>query len=109
MPSSALPSATLSPADLLALLRGHGGREYRAAAHLNAAAKRGPAKEGAAQPEAFKGEYVLTARGEHVRAVGPSGNASELSEAEFLNIFWRYVFSGVQPTGVLSDLGPLFG
>ncbi|ULH14429.1 hypothetical protein MF271_10315 [Deinococcus sp. KNUC1210] len=110
MPTPDTSAAPLSPAALLALLRRHGGREYRAAAQLavrERATKRGAAK--ASTPDAFKGQYLLTARGERVRAVGPSGRASELSEAEFLDIFGRYLFADVQTTGVLTDLGPLFG
>ncbi|WP_407568867.1 hypothetical protein [Deinococcus altitudinis] len=92
--------ASLPPADafdaprLLALLHRHGGREYLATLHFGA------------EP---KGEYRLTARGDRVRAQGPSGTVSELDPASFAELFGRYHFAGVRPSGVLTDLGPLFG
>ena len=79
---------------LLALLHRHGGREYVATLYFGAEAK---------------GEYRMTARGERVRAQGPSGTISELDGAGFANLFGRYHFAHLQPSGVLSDLGPLFG
>ena len=71
-----------------------GGREYVATLYFGAEAK---------------GEYRLTARGERVRAQGPSGTVSELGGAEFTGLFGRNHFADVQPSGVLTDLGPLFG
>ena len=88
-PAGALPAPVL-----LALLYRHGGREYVATLYFGAEAK---------------GEYRLTARGERVRAQGPSGTVSELGGAEFAGLFGRYHFAQVQPSGVLTDLGPLFG
>ena len=91
---------TLPPADaldaprLLTLLHRHGGREYVATLYFGAEAK---------------GEYRLTARGERVRAQGPSGTVSELNADGFTSLFGRYHFAQVKPSGVLSDLGPLFG
>jgi len=88
------PEDALEAAHLLALLLRHGGREYLATLHFGA------------EP---KGEYRLTARGDRVRAQGPSGTVSELDPASFAELFGRYHFAGVRPSGVLTDLGPLFG
>ncbi len=91
---------SLPPADafdaprLLKLLHRHGGREYVATLYFGAE---------------VKGEYRLTARGERVRAQGPSGTISELDAEGFTSLFGRYHFAQVQPSGVLTDLGPLFG
>ena len=79
---------------MLALLHRHGGREYVAPLYFGAEAK---------------GEYRLTARGEQVRAQGPSGTVSDLGSADFAGLFGRYHFADVQASGVLTDLGPLFG
>ena len=88
------PSGALGAAQLLALLYRQGGREYLATLYFGGEAR---------------GEYRLTARGERVRAQGPSGTVSELDAAGFAALFGRYHFAGVQPSGVLTDLGPLFG
>ncbi len=88
------PEGALEAAPLLALLLRHGGREYLATLHFGA------------EP---KGEYRLTARGDRVRAQGPSGTVSELDAPGFAELFGRYHFAAVRPSGVLTDLGPLFG
>ena len=91
---AAPPVGALGAIQILALLKRQGGREYLATLHFGAEAK---------------GEYRLTARGEHVRAQGPSGTVSDLDAASFTELFGRYHFAEVQPSGVLTDLGPLFG
>lgn len=90
-PNAPLP---LSPAELLAELRRHGGREYAVRLFFAATSK---------------GEYRLTARGERLRVQGPAGRTRELDEAGFLQVFAHYRFADPRPTGVLTDLGPLFG
>ncbi len=96
LPPDAAP--TLSPAELLAELRRHGGREYRATLTF-----------GGTDPGREKGEYRLTARGKRLRVQGPAGRTSELDQAGFFQVFAHYRFADPQPTGVLTDLGPLFG
>jgi hypothetical protein len=88
------PEHSLDAAQLLKLLHRHGGREYVATLYFGAEAK---------------GEYLLTARGDQVRAQGPSGTISHLGSEGFAGLFGRYHFVDVQPSGVLTDLGPLFG
>ena len=88
------PADALDAPRLLKLLHRHGGREYVATLYFGAEAK---------------GEYRLTARGERVRAQGPSGTVSEVDGEGFAGLFGRYHFAGVRPSGVLTDLGPLFG
>lgn len=66
--------------------------------------KRLPIVEPAAQPL-----YRLTLRGEEVQATGPSGQTRQLSRQAFLDVFGAYRFAGPQATGLLTDLGPLFG
>ena len=88
------PADALDAPRLLALLHRYGGREYVTTLYFGAEAK---------------GEYRLTARGGHVRAQGPSGTVSELDGEGFTGLFGRYHFAQVQPSGVLTDLGPLFG
>ena len=88
------PADALDAPRLLRLLHRHGGREYVATLYFGAEAK---------------GEYRLTARGSHIRAQGPSGTVSELDADGFTGLFGRYHFAQVQPSGVLTDLGPLFG
>ncbi|WP_407540003.1 hypothetical protein Q0M94_00970 [Deinococcus radiomollis] len=91
---AAPPSGALGAVQVLALLHRQGGREYLATLYFGGEAK---------------GEYRLTARGERVRAQGPSGTVSELDAAGFSELFGRYHFADVRPSGVLTDLGPLFG
>lgn len=88
------PEGSLNAAQVLALLRRHGGREYLATVYFGAQEK---------------GEYRLTARGERLRAQGPSGVVTELDAESFAEMFRRYHFAGLQASGVLTDLGPLFG
>ena len=88
------PADALSAQRLLSLLHRHGGREYVSTLYFGAEAR---------------GEYRLTARGERVRAQGPSGTVSELDGAGFTELFGRYHFADARPSGVLTDLGPLFG
>ena len=91
---AAPPTGALGAVQVLALLHRQGGREYLATLYFGGEAK---------------GEYRLTARGERVRAQGPSGTVSELDAEGFAALFGRYHFADVQPSGVLTDLGPLFG
>lgn len=95
------PTATTSSPEgsqdapaLLARLRVQGGREYAAQLWHGGRAL---------------GRYCLTARGEGVRVVGPTGKVSEVDENRFLTTFAGYAWAEAAPTGVLSDLGPLFG
>jgi hypothetical protein len=88
------PPDALDASRLLKLLHRHGGREYVATLYFGSEAK---------------GEYRLTARGGQVRAQGPSGTVSDLDAVGFTGLFGRYHFAQVQPSGVLTDLGPLFG
>lgn len=55
------------------------------------------------------GAYRLTLRGDVVEATGPSGQTRALSAARFLEIFGSARFLPPEPTGRLTDLGPLFG
>ena len=55
------------------------------------------------------GAYLLTLRGEEVEATGPSGQTRTLSAGRFLEIFGSALFLPPEPTGRLTDLGPLFG
>lgn len=91
----------LSPADLLSFLNERGGREYRVQALLHT----GRGRKAAVRE---LGEYSLTARGETVQATGPSGQTRDLTHADFLSVFGSYTFGPAQPTGRLTDLGPLF-
>ena len=88
------PPGALGAAQVLALLQRQGGREFLATVYFGGE---------------VKGVYRLTARGENVRAQGPSGTVSELDAAGFSDLFGRYHFVDLQPSGVLTDLGPLFG
>lgn len=55
------------------------------------------------------GAYLLTLRGEALEATGPSGQTRTLSTGRFLEIFGSALFLPPEPTGRLTDLGPLFG
>ncbi|MBI0446563.1 MULTISPECIES: hypothetical protein [Deinococcus] len=55
------------------------------------------------------GVYRLIARGEAIQATGPSGQMRRLTRETFLDVFGGYEFREVRATGVLTDLGPLFG
>ena len=90
-----------SPADLLTFLNERGGREYRVTALLTA----GRGRKASVRE---LGEYHLTARGETVQATGPSGQTRDLTHEDFLGVFSSYQFGPAQPTGRLTDLGPLF-
>ncbi|MFC4453253.1 hypothetical protein [Deinococcus sonorensis] len=90
---SAPPPGALAAATVLTLLQRQGGREYLTTLYFGAEAR---------------GEYRLTARGERVRAQGPSGTVSELDAARFSEVFGRYHFAELRPSGLLTDLGPLF-
>ncbi|PTA69318.1 hypothetical protein [Deinococcus arcticus] len=91
-----------SAPDLLHFLTVRGGQEYRVTALLRAGrGKKATVRE--------LGSYCLTARGAQVQATGPSGQTRTLSHEGFLDVFGSYTFGPAQPTGVLTDLGPLFG
>ncbi|MBZ9749369.1 hypothetical protein K7W42_00695 [Deinococcus sp. HMF7604] len=93
-----MPSAP----ELLHFLTVRGGREYRVTALLRAGrGKKATVRE--------LGDYRLTVRGETVQATGPSGQTRHLSPEEFLNVFGSYTFTPAEPTGLMTDLGPLFG
>lgn len=55
-----------------------------------------------------RGVYHLTVRGPLVRVTGPSGETRETEHARFLDIFGGYLWADAAPTGVLTDVGPLF-
>lgn len=55
------------------------------------------------------GAYRLTLRGDALEATGPSGQTRTLSPGRFLEIFGSALFLLPEPTGRLTDLGPLFG
>ncbi|EYB66683.1 hypothetical protein DEIPH_ctg079orf0076 [Deinococcus phoenicis] len=90
------------PADLLAFLAARGGREFA----VTACTRQGHGKKTRLHEI---GVYQLTARGEEVQATGPSEQTRLLTRATFLEVFGGYEFRDPQPTGVLMDLGPLFG
>ncbi|WP_034387688.1 hypothetical protein [Deinococcus sp. YIM 77859] len=85
----------MTPAELLSFLTKRGGREFAVTV--------------CTQQGRRTGVYHLTARGEDVQVTGPSRQTRLLSPATFLEVFGGYEFCDVQPTGVLTDLGPLFG
>ncbi|MBZ9713004.1 MULTISPECIES: hypothetical protein [Deinococcus] len=90
-----------SAPDLLHFLTVRGGCEYRVTALLRAGrGKKATVRE--------LGTYHLTARGEQVQATGPSGQTRTLSHDDFLGVFGSYAFGPAEPTGVMTDLGPLF-
>ena len=92
----------MTPDDLLTFLAARGGREYRVTALLRAGrGKKATVRE--------LGEYRVTMRGSAVLACGPSGQPRQLSQAEFCAVFGTYTFGAPKATGVLTDLGPLFG
>lgn len=55
-----------------------------------------------------RGFYHLTVRGPVVRVTGPSGETRETEHTRFLEIFTGYLWADAAPTGVLTDMGPLF-
>ncbi|WP_420596595.1 hypothetical protein [Deinococcus sp.] len=101
----------LEPAQLLALLGQHGGREYAVRLISPApAAKPGRARRAKPVPPTLSAPlYRLTLRGDTVQATGPSGQTRQLAQRTFLEVFGAYHFAEVAPTGQLTDLGPLFG
>lgn len=98
-PSLALP---MTPTDLLAYLSARGGREFA----VTACTRQGHGKKTRLHEV---GLYRLTARGDEVRATGPSGQTRHLTRAAFLDVFGGYEFRDAEATGLLTDLGPLFG
>ena len=93
---SAPAQARLGAAALLEYLAARGGQEHR----VTVGAGRAGARE--------LGLYHLTVRGEQVQASGPSAQPRLLTRAEFLELFAPYTFGVPEPTGTLTDLGPLF-
>ena len=87
---------------MLGFLRPRGGQEYR----VTTCAARGKGRSRHLQET---GAYLLTLRGEEVEATGPSGQTRTLSAGRFLEIFGSALFLPPEPTGRLTDLGPLFG
>lgn len=92
----------MTPAELLAFLAARGGREFAVTActHQGRGRKRRVHEVGV---------YRLTVRGDVVQASGPSGQTRQLTPATFLEVFGGYEFADAEPTGTLTDLGPLFG
>ena len=99
---TALSSLPVTPAELLAYLTARGGREFV----VTACTRQGRGKKVRLHEV---GVYRLTVRGEEVQATGPSGQTRRLSRASFLEVFGGYEFREVVATGVMTDLGPLFG
>lgn len=99
MPSGSLP--LLSAAELLGVLRGRSGQEFRAVT----VRREGQGKRAAWQDAS---PYLLTVRGEVVEATGPSGQTRQLSPERFLEVFGSSVFRPAEATGRMTDLGPLF-
>lgn len=91
-----------SATDLLKFLRERGGQEFSATACLLTG-------KGRKQRVADQGTYRLTARGEEIEATGPSEQPRTLSAERFLDVFGAHLFHTLEPTGRLTDLGPLFG
>ncbi|GBF04360.1 hypothetical protein DAERI_010532 [Deinococcus aerius] len=92
----------MTPTDLLAFLAERGGREFA----VTACMRQGRGKKARVHEV---GVYRLTARGSEVQATGPSGQTRLLPHATFLDLFGSYEFRAPEPTGLLTDLGPLFG
>lgn len=92
----------MPPTDLLTFLAARGGREFA----VTACTRQGRGRK--ARLHAV-GVYRLTMRGDEVQATGPSGQTRQLTPAAFLEIFGDCEFRDAAPTGVLTDLGPLFG
>ncbi|WP_309572256.1 hypothetical protein [Deinococcus sp.] len=92
----------MTPDDLLTFLAARGGQEYRVTTLLlSGRGKKARVRE--------LGEYRLTMRGNAVLACGPSDQPRQLSQGEFHAVFGSYTFGTPHATGVLTDLGPLFG
>lgn len=95
------PRRMLAPSELLSFLLTRGGREYRVTALLcSGRGRKATVRE--------LGAYHLTARGDQVQATGPTGQTRALSHAEFLQVFGSYTLTVPEPTGRMTDLGPLF-
>ncbi|GAA5532440.1 hypothetical protein [Deinococcus aluminii] len=92
----------MTPADLLSFLAERGGREFA----VTACTRQGRSKKMRLHEV---GVYRLTVRGDEVQAAGPSGQTRRLSRETFLDVFGGYEFRDPRATGVLTDLGPLFG
>lgn len=92
----------MTPAELLSFLAARGGREFA----VRACTRQGQGKKLRLHQV---GLYRLTARGDEVRATGPSGQTRHLTRAAFLEVFGGYEFRDAEATGLLTDLGPLFG
>ncbi len=101
----------LSASDLLAFLAPRGGQEYQVSLVTVTASAPRRRRAVAARPEPAgpPPRYHLTLRGDTVQATGPSGLTRQLTRTTFFEVFGTYRFEQVQPTGKLSDLGPLFG
>ncbi|WP_318636140.1 hypothetical protein [Deinococcus detaillensis] len=105
-------AAPMTPSDLLTFLFRRGGQEYavQLVSPQSKPSKAKPSKKPPAAPTIQEQPlYRLILRGEEVQATGPSGQTRQLSRQAFLEVFGAYHFAGAEPTGVLSDLGPLFG
>lgn len=92
----------MTPADLLAFLSERGGCEFA----VTACTRQGHEQKTRLHAT---GIYRLTMRGDEVQATGPSGQTRRRARGTFLDVFGGYEFREVQATGVLTDLGPLFG
>jgi len=92
----------MTPAELLAFLSARGGREFA----VMACTQQGRGRKTRLHEV---GRYRLTARGGEVRATGPGGQTRHLTRTVFLEVFGGYEFRNAEPTGFLTDLGPLFG
>ena len=96
----------MTPGALLEWLRRRGGQEFAVRLLPVTTTRSKRHKETPTPPESPL--YRLSARGEKVQALGPSGQPRLLSQAAFLKLFGGYLFAAPQATGIMHDLGPLF-
>ncbi|MFB9992361.1 hypothetical protein ACFFLM_10335 [Deinococcus oregonensis] len=102
MSASAPTLQPITASALLEFLALRGGQEFRVAACVIQG-------RGRRQETREVGNYRFTVRGDAVQACGPSGQTRQLSRAGYLEIFGGYLFRGMEATGQMTDLGPLFG
>lgn len=101
------PEQWLDLPALLTFLGKHGGQEYRVLVAIFTPLQSRPKRE---RQQVWQpvGEYLLTHRGAAIEATGPSGQTRQLTPQRLAEIFAGHGFLLSQPTGRLTDLGPLF-